>query len=340
MAQWGLRAKHYAALLVSAALTTVSTAADLPEQKVVATKGLTQVTSDDVRTFNYHVTDREFFSFRQSALGYQKSVEELLNARHAEKSIEAAYADGKDEPELRSIQFARSRATLNAALIIAERKGRERAQQDPAALEKRARELYDTTDTSALLTPLSADIELILFDVMRHDSAEIWKRINQVQAILKKPNADFQALALKYSDEEKSRANRGQIPRVAAASTSEIVSRVLFDQLKPAEVSNVLPHGRGLMMVKLIRVNKPEKRPYEGAIREAALRRAEGEAGQAARDAMEARLLGSAPVVFDDAVLGAQLVVPDPTAIQKWREAEAKRTADPTPPVAESPARQ
>ena len=304
----------------------VSSVAAATGEEVLAKKGEIQIAPLDVRANNSQLTELEFSKLLQAEPAYRKSIDEVLSARYAESKVSERMST-LAPADARAIQIAKSRAVLNASLTIAERRARELAQKDSAATERRAREIYETTDAEALKTPLAADIELILFDVTRHDTAAIAKRIADVERAIRAMPEKFPALAAEFSDEDNSRLKSGRIEKVPASSTSELVSRVLFDQLKPGEISKILPHSRGLMFIRLITIHPPIKRPFEGAVKEAAIRRAETEAGLAARDAELERLTKGDDIVFNDEKIRAQLVLPDPTALARWREAQAKRMA-------------
>ncbi len=299
--------------------------ADVAPQPL-ATKGSVSVSLEDVRANNPLLTNAEFDSLRQNPQAFRQNVEDVANGRIAAiRLAEGKTDDGSEHARARRI--AQDRAALTAALATAERQGRESAVMKSGDIEARAKEIYESSDASAIKTALSADVQVIIFDVTKRPIDEISTRISEVRKALTDTKADFGGLAIQYSDDELTSSAGGKIEKVPAAGTSDVVSRELFGRLKPEEVSRLLPHPKGLMLVKLLKINQPEKRPYDKTMKDAAIKRAESEAGQVAREKRRKELLGEAPLVINEDAFNAALITPDMKALQLWREAEARKQA-------------
>ena len=299
------------------------------QAKVLGRMGAASVSAADVRALNFALTDGGYDDFRRNPTAYTRSVEEIAAWRHAQSVLQSGSFTWSDREKV-ALDIAFARTAYNSALASAEQRGRSQAAANPEVLRKRARELYETADTDALKTPLTADVQVITFDVDKHPVAELFQRIQDAQLALKVGSTDFGAIVERFSDDEKTRSNKGKIERLPAASAPDLVSRVVFGQMKEGEVSPLLTQPNGLMLVKLIKRHPPERRPYDSTLQAAALGRAEQEAGQLAREAMRIKLMGDAkPEIYLDAIR-EQLFLPDPDALEKWRaeqEKAAKRPA-------------
>jgi hypothetical protein len=315
-----------AALLATACLTGIVAAAATVPQRPLATKGSVSVSMEDVRANNPLLTAAEFDQLRQNPQAFRQNVEEVANGRMAAIRLGEEKTSEHSENS-RARRVAQDRAALTTALATAERQGREAAIVKPADIEARAKEIYESTDAAAIKTALSADVQVIIFDVTKRSIDEINARIAEIRKTLTDAKADFGGLAIQYSDDDLTSSMGGKIEKVPASGTSDVVSRELFGRLKPDEVSRLLPHPRGLMMVKLLKIHQPEKRPYDQVMKDAAVKRAESEAGQLAREKRREELLGESPLVIHEEAFNAALITPDMKALQLWREAEAKKQA-------------
>ena len=313
------------ALVAAVCMVGAVTAAVVPPQPL-ATKGSVSVSIEDVRANNPLLTNVEFDSLRQNPQAFRQNVEDVANGRIAAIRLAEGTADDGSEHG-RARRIAQDRAALTTALATAERQGRESAVMKSGDIEARAKEIYESSDASAIKTALSADVQVIIFDVTKRPIDEISSRISEVRKALTDTKADFGGLAIKYSDDDLTSSVGGKIEKVPAAGTSDVVSRELFGRLKPEEVSRLLPHPKGLMLVKLLKINQPEKRPYDTTMKDAAIKRAESEAGQVAREKRRKELLGEAPLIINEDAFNAALITPDMKALQLWREAEARKQA-------------
>ncbi len=299
------------------------------QDKLLGRMGAASVSAADVRALNLALTDGSYDDFRRNPSAYTRSVEEIATWRNAQSVLRSGTFVWSDREKI-ALDIALARAAYNAALASAEQRGRSQALTNPEVLRKRARELYETADTDALKTPLAADVQVITFDVDKHPVAELFQRIQAAQLALKTESSDFGAIVERYSDDEKTRTNKGKIDRLSAASAPDLVSRVVFAQMKEGEVSPLLSQPNGLMLMKLVKRYPPERRPYDSTIQAAALVRAEQEAGQLAREAMRIKLIGDAKLETYPDAIREQLFIPDPAALEQWRteqEKAAKRPA-------------
>ena len=298
------------------------------QEKLLGRMGAASVTAADVRALNLALTDGSYDDFRRNPSAYARSVEEIATWRHAQSVLQSGSFTWSDREKI-ALEIALARTAYNAALASAEQRGRSQALANPEVLQKRARELYETADTEALKTPLAADVQVITFDVDKHPVAELFQRIQDAQLALKVESADFGAIVERFSDDEKTRTRKGQIDRLPAATAPDLVSRVVFGQMKEGEVSPLLTQPNGLMLVKLVKRYLPERRPYDTALQAAAFGRAEQEAGQLAREAMRIKLIGDAKLETYPDAIREQLFLPDPAVLEKWRAEQEKAAKKP-----------
>lgn len=319
-----------ALVVVPPVIATESRALSSPaeQNKILGRMGAVTVSAADVRALNFALTDSGFDDFRRNPSAYTRGVEEIATWRQAQSILGSEIRKWSDR-EKAALDIALSRTTYNAALASAEQAGRSKAKADPDALSNRARELYETADTEALKTALAADVQVITFDVGKHPVAELFQRIQEAQLALKAESSDFGAIAARFSDDEKTRSNKGRIDRLPAASAPDLVSHVVFGQLKEGEVSPLLSQPNGLMLMKLLKRYPPQRRPYDSTIQAAALERAEQEAGHLAREAMRLRLMGDAKFETYPENIREQLFLPDPTALERWRTEQEKTAKKP-----------
>lgn len=315
------------ALPVAAAEPAASSSQE-KQDKILGRMGAARVTAADVRALNLALTDGSYDDFRRNPSAYARSVEEIATWRHAQSVMRSGSSTWSDREKI-ALDIALARTAYNAALASAEQRGRAQALANPEVLQKRARELYETADTEALKTPLTADVQVITFDVDKHSVAELFQRIQDAQLALKVDSADFGAIVERFSDDEKTRTRKGQVDRLPAATAPDLVSRVVFGQMKEGEVSPLLTQPNGLMLVKLIKRYQPERRPYDSIIQAAAVGRAEQEAGQLAREAMRIKLIGDAKFEAYPDAIREQLIITDPAAIEKWRAEQEKAVKKP-----------
>ena len=316
-------------MTLAAGLNASNAATESLNTSIVASKGAIAVSALDVRAQNIQLSDRDFDALRQNPQAYMRSVEDIANARYASSGKLPSEAL-LTELERAARAIAIDRAAYTSALLFEEQRARKAAQANPELVEKRARELYAASESAALKTPLTADVQIIVFDASKHNIVNLSKRIQQAQAGTKR-GSSFESLVTRFSDDEPSRANGGRLKNLPAAAVTEPVGQLIFNELKIGEVSRVMPHPVGLMIIKLVEIHPEQKQPFAGTIRESALKLAETEIAQAARAKASERMLAGAPLVINEAVMQDQLILVDSAALDRWRATQVKPNAESAP---------
>ena len=316
------------AIATAAFASTVYAATDPAKVEAFASRRNAVATLEDHRNVFFLFNDAAYTKTLQEPGQLRQALEEVLDAR--------TIADGEvvltnmTASERNYNKLNTERAQLVANLAIIEKRAQTLAAADPKALDARAREVYLTTDASALKREYAADFQHILFDLRSRDFSENAKRIAAAQAELS-AGKSFDEVVAAYSDEPKAVETSGKFTNVLAKNMEGIVARTMFEELKPGEVSKPLPSRLGIHIFKLLSIQKPEKRPYE-EVKEAFYARLIDEAGKSAKAVYLAELR-SIPTVFNEPLIKSFANIPDPLALQKARamslEASKKTREEP-----------
>ena len=312
--------RHFAAaalaLLATVAFATACYAASVPVNgESLATRRNVVATLEDHRNVFFLFSDAAYAKTMQEPTQLKLALEEVLDARTIASGEVVLTNMSPSEQNYAALNTERAQLVANLAII--EKRAQAMAASDPKALDARAREIYLTTDASALKREYAADFQHILFDLRLRDFNENAKRIAAAQADLA-AGKSFDEVVAAYSDEPKAKETNGKFTNVLAKSMEGVVVKVMFDELKIGEVSKPLPSRLGIHIFKLLNIQKPEKRPYE-EVKEALYARLIDEAGKSAKTAFQTELRKT-PTVFNEPLILSFALVPDPLALQKARE--------------------
>lgn len=134
---------------------------------------------------------------------------------------------------------------------------------EPALLEQRARELY-LQRQERYRAPPEANVTLILIDSYRRGFEDAARRVTEVSRRIAEHTGDFNALAEELTDDPAIRAK-------SAVATIDVVPqqadpplrRVVFEVMKPGEVSGPHATNYGLVFVRLNRIKQGGVTPFE-----------------------------------------------------------------------------
>jgi parvulin-like peptidyl-prolyl isomerase len=281
------------AILLPPVLAQTSSAAG---STPLAKRGELAAGLQDHRAYFYAMPEDSYRATLRDPKQVKQVLDETLIAREFSKKP-WPIAD-MNETERTFLGVSADRARILAATAIVEKRAKDAMSADQKTLDKRAREIYQTTDASSLKRDLAADFQHILFDVRARSFAETAQRISAAQKELSEGKS-FDSVVATYSDQVNIGTTAGKFENVAAKSMDGILAKALFDELKPGEYSAPLPSRLGLHIVKLHAIRQPQKRPFE-EIKDAMYARLIDEAGKsAAADFLNA--LQSPPTEFNDA---------------------------------------
>ncbi len=186
---------------------------------------------------------------------------------------------------------------------------------EPALLEQRAREVY-LQRQERYRAPPEANVTLILVDSYRRGFEDAARRVAEVSRRITEHTGDFNALAEELTDDPAIRAK-------SAVATIDVVPqqaepplrRVVFEQMKPGEVSGPHATNYGLVFLRLNSIKPGGVTPFE-EVRDKLIDEIRAEVAKKAR--MDAfALLASQPV---------ELVEPPASHEKKTVDAGANRT--------------
>jgi hypothetical protein len=265
----------------------------------------------DHRTALYNFTDSEYVEKLRERGQLKQALDEVLNVK--------VFANRKGNvdfsaDEKRFLEFSRTRAALIAAISIVERRAREKSLADDAALEKRANEIYLASDRANNRRELAADFQHIVFDLRKRTLDEVVKRVEAAQRDLK-GGLSFDDAVLKYTDQENLGETKGRISNQPARTMDGVLSKTLFEDLKPGEHSRPIPSRLGLHIVKLHAVMQPSIRPFS-EVKDAIKRRLVEEAASRARqDFLDS--LGIGTTVFNEEAIAKLVAMPSEEAFKQ-----------------------
>lgn len=180
------------------------------------------------------------------------------------KQLNASGLIKKESPEAQRYidQQGRSGA-MKGWLDLKEAQALAKLNSDPALLEQRAREVY-LQRQERYRAPPEANVTLILIDSYRRGFDDAARRVTEVSRRLAEHTGDFNALAEELTDDPAIRAK-------SAVATIDVVPqqadpplrRVVFEVMKPGEVSGPHATNYGLVFVRLNRVKQGGVTPFE-----------------------------------------------------------------------------
>jgi hypothetical protein len=296
------------------ALRTPNTAVTLAE------RGAQRATAMDHRAFHFMVPDTEYERRLLDEGRFKVELDEILVPRSFAKQAWPHTNETDLERSYRTIQT--EKAQLEIALAIADKRARDALAKQPDAIDRRAREIYATTDAPASRRAMSVDFQQILFDVSARPLEENVARVKDARAMLA-AGESFDIVAKKFSDDAAVLENAGRIMAASAAAVDPQLSRILIDELKPGEVSpKLVSTRRGLHILKLLQVNQPQKRPYE-EVRNALYAGVLDEAGKNARNEL-LKKIADGEIKFNQGAIEQVVAKPDPKALELARELSRK----------------
>lgn len=282
---------------------------------VLAERGKNSAKLSDYRAGQYALSDAKFTDTLKDPKQVKQALDEILSVQaFTQQQTNVAPSD---ESQKKFLELSTQRARLSATLMIAERRAQDAAAADTASLERRAREIYQTTERSALKRDLAADFQHILFDMRKRSFAEVTQRIELAEKALA-AGESFDSVVAKYSDDDRAAETKGILTKMAAKNMDNFMAKTLFDELKPGQTSKAIPSRIGLHIVKLLAIQQPDVRPYE-EVREAMYQRLIEQAGQEARTKMMEQI-STVPTKFNEAELAKVLIVPSKEALEYARQ--------------------
>ncbi len=297
--------------------------------EVLARTAKQTVSAVDHRAYHYALTDNAYVGQLKDPGQVRQTLDEILTVK--EYKTNASPAKDLSDQENKYIEFSADRARYLAVQSIAERRAKDAAEKDSATLDKRAKEIYLTTESPGLKRDLSADFQHILFDLRKRSFAETSERVKGAEAALA-AGANFDDVVAKYSDEERAAESKGKFEMVSALSMDGVLARTLFDELKPGQYSKPTVSRLGLHIVKLLELHKPQKRPYD-EIKSSMYNKLIEDAGRTAR-AKITNEIRTTETIFDENAMSKFVLVPDAKALaaaRKLSQENARRAKEQNP---------
>lgn len=305
-------------LLISNAIA--QTGKPLTGDATLAERGVQRATVADHRAFYFALPNSEYERRLQDEGRVKVELDEILVPRAFKQMPWPHTSETEIERTYRAQQA--DKAHLEIALAIAEKRARDALLANPDAIDRRAREIYATTEAPTTRRSMSVDFQQILFDVAARPIEENVTRMKEARAMLA-AGESFDIVAKKYSDDQAVLETGGRILGASAAAVDPQLSRILIDELKPGEVSQKLVSTRrGLHILKLLQVNQPQKRPYE-EVRNALHAGVLDEAGKEARNNL-LKKIAVGEIRFNQPAIDQIVIKPDPKALELARELSRK----------------
>lgn len=211
------------------------------------------------------------------------------------KQLTASGLIKKESPEAqRYIEQQGRSGVMKGWLDLKEAQALARLNSEPTLLEQRARELY-LQRQERYRAPPEANVTLILIDSYRRGFEDAARRVTEVSRRIAEHTGDFNTLAEELTDDPAIRAK-------SAVATIDVVPqqadpplrRVVFEVMKPGEVSGPHATNYGLVFVRLNRIKQGGVTPFE-EVREKLIDEIRTEVAKKAR--MDAfALIASTPV--------------------------------------------
>jgi parvulin-like peptidyl-prolyl isomerase len=299
------------------AFSGVNAHAQLPAltTEVLARSAKQTVNAIDHRTYHYALTDSAYIGQLKNPNQVKQSLDEILTIK--EFASNRSQPNDLSEQEKSFIELSAGRARYLALQSVFERRAKDIAEKDSAGLEKRAKEIYLTTEPAGLKRELSADFQHILFDLRKRSFAETSERIKAAEAALA-AGKNFDEVVAQFSDEERAKETKGKFEMVSALSMDGVLARTLFDELKPGQHSKPTVSRLGLHIVKLIALHQPKKRPYD-EVKASMYNKLIEDEGRAAK-AKVANDIRTTETTFDESAMSKFVLVPDAQALALARQ--------------------
>jgi hypothetical protein len=270
----------------------------------------------DHRAFYFTLSENDYRSRLTEMDKVKLEIDELVTPRVFSTQKWPHSSETDLEKAFRRTQL--ERAQLEVALMIAERRARDELLATPQIVEQRAKEIYLQTDAPLTRRNMLVDFQQITFDIAARSLEENTNRVKLARQMIAS-GAAFEDVVKKYSDDTNTAETGGIIRDMNGATMDVALSKLLIDTLKPGEVaSEVITTRRGLHIVKLLRIQPPQKKPF-AEVKSALEVRVIEEAGKAARAAL-LRQINSEQTKFNETAIDAMLVKIDPRAIELARQ--------------------
>ncbi len=282
----------------------------------LAERASTAAQSIDHRAFYYTQSENDYRGRLTEKDRVKLELDEIISPRIFATQAWPHANESAVEKAFRRLQS--ERAHLEAALVVAEQRARDALIANPQILQQRAREIYLQTEAPLTRRSMLVDFQQITFDITARSLDENATRVRLAREMLAS-GASFEDAIKKYSDDPNLAETGGTIKDMSAATMDNALSKLLIDTLKPGEVApNVITTRRGLHIVKLLRVQAPQKKPFD-EVRAALEARVVDETGKAARTALLQKI-NTEPTKYNESAIDAMLVKIDPRALEMARE--------------------
>jgi hypothetical protein len=164
-------------LLLAALFATFMLGCSIATQPdtALATSGAVSVSAAEHRALHFKLGDDAYRDALSDEAKIRLALGELLMAKQVKAQRDLV---GPATPlESTFLELSGFQANLASALIVVEQRARRDAEANRDALEKRAREIYLSTEPPGGKRELSADFQQILFDLRRRGFDETSKRV-------------------------------------------------------------------------------------------------------------------------------------------------------------------
>lgn len=220
------------------------------------------VSPDDIEAPLHTLTPLKRAEAWSDASVVRKIAEEQLVLKKFEASTDPiTLADG----ERRYVAYQQSVTRLKATLDIVERRALQRLVDDPSIIKARARELY-ATQADRFVAPEKINVTMILIDTFKQHWSVAKRRADDIDRAARKTKSleQFEALAKKSTDDAAVKAGkRSATAWVNRSQPDPTLRPLLFEQLKPGQVSKPVATQAGLMIVRLNEKVAAQPLPFE-----------------------------------------------------------------------------
>ncbi|MBL8308893.1 MAG: peptidylprolyl isomerase [Burkholderiales bacterium] len=315
------------------AISLVAALANVAHAQVLAKQGDLTVTASDVRAAIIGYDDKSETAKFSSLTVAKDSISALLLTKQFVRGGDALLR--LTDREKVFLNYAADRNRLDAALALLDRRERERAKSDQAAIEARAKEFYDARP-DGFKVPAKAKVAHIL---LRPDGK---RSISELAALAEKisklgrEGTPWQLLVDTYTDDAKSREKAGEVgdfyennsdhPMVVGAFRSSLVN----------EISEPVLSRSGIHVVKVIKREPTRRGTYE-EVKEKLIDAVIQERITTARQDFISSLEKTAPTTFDEGAIAPFIAQSNKFNDEQMRRAlNAANASDFAPPAPEA----
>lgn len=161
------------------------------------------------------------------------------------------------------VEYQQAVNRLKAGLDVAERRRLAELESKPEVAKARAKEIY-LDNPNAFDTPERVTTTVIVIDTTKRDWKDAQAHVAKIQQALRKKNADFVAIAKRYTDDALAREGKRDVTVTVADTQVDIAVRnQLFSFMKVGEISKPIATQVGLMIMKLNEKLPKAPRPFE-----------------------------------------------------------------------------